>query len=95
MALGSSSVRMNTFEPSWGDSITPSGSGVTAAFLISQSAPWSIYVGDDDDGPLSTSEEICEIAPRLSIADLVTGTVTFSDVDSCVNLIIEIQCAGP
>jgi hypothetical protein len=90
-AAATTSVQMNTSTPKWNQSITPSSPSLTASLLMSQSMPWSIYVGDDD---MSLSPEtICRISPQLSSADFAAGDVTFPKTEDCTSVTVKLTCA--
>jgi hypothetical protein len=86
------STKMDTLAPVWNESITPA-SRFTAQLLGAQSTSWSIAV-TDDDGTTSPGDPICQVSPQLTETQLASGTVTFTGVDSCIQLVIGFECAS-
>jgi hypothetical protein len=91
-ALARTMTMLNTFSPAWNQSITPGNTDLRQDELVAQGTPWTVAVVDDDGNALA-NEPICSVAPRLTDADFVKGTVTFPATQSCTSLTIQLVCA--
>ena len=90
------SVVMDSYVPTWNQSVTPSNPKITANYLMSQAGHWSIFVADDDAGVggfQTTYESICSIAPHPTATDFSRGMLTYTNLASCLSLTIQLTCA--
>jgi hypothetical protein len=97
------SDQLDTLNPSWNESIDPSGSSgrsdssgksgraLLASELMSPTTHWTVYVGDDDGSPRMV-DDICEVAPLPSDSDFAAGGMTFTTEESCTRLTIQLTC---
>jgi hypothetical protein len=88
----STSIDGDSLTPEWNDNVTPLGGELTSALLMSPENRWSVTITDQDNS-MSSAETICSVTPRVTGADLLSGELTFSDVDSCTELVIGFTCA--
>ena len=85
----STSTVMDSLMPVWNASVTPTGSRITAALLMSANNRMRIAVTDVD----ATDEDaVCTTTPRVTAADLEKGTVTFANLGSCTSLTLGLVC---
>jgi hypothetical protein len=88
----STSIDGDSLTPEWNDNVTPLGGELTSSLLMSPENRWSVTITDQDNS-MSSAETICSVTPRVTGADLLSGELTFSDVDSCTELVIGFNCA--
>jgi hypothetical protein len=90
----SSSIDGDSLMPVWNDDVTPGMASLTAAVLTSNDDRWQLMVIDQDNAT-SSMETICTVN-HVTAADLMGGSATFTQVDSCTELVLRLQCAaGP
>jgi hypothetical protein len=93
----STNTIQDTYTPSWNFDVTPAGHPMPASKLLSTSAPWRIWVGDDD-GCNATGcfgQEACEIDQPLPASALSTGQLTVQNRQSCLSFTVKFVCMSP
>jgi hypothetical protein len=84
-----STVVMNTRTPVWNQSITPRDMRLTANWLMSHAGDWSVVVADYDG---TDNEAACQVFPAVTPPSFSTGTLVFSDNESCTSLSLQLVC---
>jgi hypothetical protein len=79
----------DTFAPTWNEDVTPANIKLTPSWVMSQAGSWSILVADSDG---KISDGICEVFPPLTASSFSSGTVVFSNVQSCNKLTLLLTC---
>jgi hypothetical protein len=97
---GVTSTVTDAYSASWNETITPPGVTVSASALMAAKPAWRIWVGDEDcsnaAGTNCTSgQTACSYQKPISAADLLSGSLTLSNVQSCVSLDLGFVCASP
>jgi hypothetical protein len=81
---------VDSFTPTWGQTVSPAGKTVKASDLMSTSTTWRLWVGDDEGN--GTGQVACQIWQPLSANALHTGQLTVQNVSSCVSLTVQFLC---
>ena len=93
---GVTSTVMNSFTATWNETVTPPGATISGATLMSASAKWRLWVGDDDDGcntPAGCRGQLaCEIDPPLQATWLESGGFTLMNLASCTSVSVTLVC---
>ena len=84
------SDQLDTLDPEWNESISPSDNGLLASELMSPATHWTVFVGDDDGQ--RQVEDICEVSLLPTEIDFRTGQMTFTNQQSCTSLTIGLTC---
>jgi hypothetical protein len=84
---GVSATIDDTTMPTWNDLVTPVP--VLAKTLLSASAYWMLWIGDDDG---ATAEPICHIYPPLSANALESGHAQFANIEYCSSVTLKLDC---
>ena len=95
---GTTDTVMDTFTPTWNQTITPVGVTVAASTLMSNNPTWQIWVGDDDgcSGPGGCLGDVaCTIRQTVTEAQLTSGQLVVSNHQSCNSVTLKFVCQAP
>ena len=96
---GVTSTIVDVTSASWNQTITPSGVTVSASALMAAKPAWRIWVGDEDctrPTVCNQGQVICSYQQPFTADQLMNGSATITDLQSCQSLNLSLVCAaGP
>jgi hypothetical protein len=82
---------LDSFTPTWNQTVTPANNPMTAADLMSaNAATWRVWVGDTEFNGRGTLA--CEVHPPLQASALLNGQFTVSNLQNCVSFSVTLIC---
>lgn len=92
---GVTTTVMDSFTATWNETVSPPGVTISGATLLSATARWRLWVGDDDGCNANGDcfgDLACEIDPPLQTTWLQSGGFTVMNVGSCVSVSVQLVC---
>lgn len=87
MVRGTTGIKNETLTPVWNQSVTATSLTTT---ILTTSGRWTVSVYDSDG---ATDDVACAVPGRLTAADLMAGTITYTNKQSCHSLTLKVVCA--
>jgi hypothetical protein len=94
---GVTDTLIDTTSATWNQTITPAGVTVSAAALMAAKPAWRIWVGDEDCSKLNVctgGQIVCSYQQPFTAAQLMSGAVTITKLQSCNSLNLQLNCAA-
>ena len=94
---GVTSTIVDVYSASWNQTITPSGVTVSASALTAAKPAWRIWVGDEDcsrAAVCASGQIICSYQQPFTVGQLMSGTATITNLQSCNSLNLTLVCAS-
>jgi hypothetical protein len=96
---GVTSTIVDTYSATWNQTITPTGVTVSASALMAAKPAWRIWVGDEDctrANVCNSGQIVCTYQQAFTAAQLMSGSASITNVQSCQSLDLRLVCAsGP
>jgi hypothetical protein len=83
----------DSFTATWNQTVTAPGRTMSAADLLSPTAPWLLWVGDDDGCDLDGcfGDVACEVSAPMPDSWLQSGTGVLGQTGSCVSVTVTVR----
>ncbi len=94
---GVTSTVTDSDSATWDQTITPAGLTVSASALMAAKPAWRIWVGDEDcssPNNCTSGQTACAYQQPISAANLMSGSLTIANVQSCVSVNLKFVCAS-
>jgi len=84
----------DSFTATWNETVTPPGATISGATLLSPTARWQLWVGDDDgcDPSGCYGTLACSVTAPMQSTWLLNGGFTVMNVANCVALNVKLVC---
>jgi len=85
---------LDSFTATWNQTVTPPGATISGATLLSPTARWQLWVGDDDgcDPSGCYGTLACSVTAPMQSTWLLNGGFTLMNVANCVALNVKLVC---